>query len=90
MPYLEKADVVLSTSPYESWGASIVEALAAGVPVVSLDVGVARDAGAIIATREGFAEAIVRVLQSGQRGKLNISMPNMQEYATLWRETLRV
>ncbi len=87
-PFLEKADVVLSTSPQESWGASIIEALAAKVPVVAPDVGVAKEAGAVIAPREKLAEAVVRVLQSGEQGALKINMPSAQEYATLWRKTL--
>lgn len=63
--FLETADVVLCTSLYESWGASIVEALAAGVPVVAPDVGVAKEAGATVVPRAQLAEAVVRVLEEG-------------------------
>lgn len=87
-PYLQTADVVLSTSLHESWGASIVEALAAGVPVVAPDVGVAREAGAIITDRSRLAEEMVRVLRSGARGELKLSLPNKDEWARCWRETL--
>lgn len=88
--YLDTADVVLSTSPEESWGASIVEALAAGVPVVAPDVGVAREAGAHIAPRENLAEALLEVLKTGEKGALRLSIPSAQEYATLWRKTLEI
>jgi glycosyltransferase involved in cell wall biosynthesis len=46
--YLPEAELVLATSEYEGYGMSIVEALSAGVPVLSTDVGVAREAGAIV------------------------------------------
>ncbi len=86
--YLAKADVVLCTSKHESWGASIVEALAAGVPVVTPDVGVAREAGAVIVPREQLAKAVAEVLKSGQRGELQLQLPNAQEWARQWNETL--
>jgi glycosyltransferase involved in cell wall biosynthesis len=86
--YLAEADAVLSTSPAESWGASIVEALAAGVPVVALDVGVAREAGASIATPDTLAPKVAEALEKGERGELTLRMPSREEYATLWRTTL--
>ncbi|OGG67770.1 hypothetical protein A3C95_01205 [Candidatus Kaiserbacteria bacterium RIFCSPHIGHO2_02_FULL_56_30] len=86
--YLATADVVLSTSRHESWGASIVEALAAGVPVVSLDVGVAREAGAIVVPRSELARAVIEVLKNGTRGELKLSLPGKEEWAKRWRETL--
>ena len=86
--YLAMADVVLSTSPYESYGASIVEALAAGVTVVSRDVGVAREAGAIVVPRSELGNAVIKVLNSGERGELKISLPSAEEWARRWRETL--
>ncbi len=48
-PYYAKADLVLVTSAYEGYGMIIVEALAAGVPVLSTEVGIAKEAGAVIA-----------------------------------------
>lgn len=69
-PYLERATLVLSTSKHESWGASIIEALAAGVPVVAPDVGVAREAGAIVVPREQLAEAVKEVLTNPTPGRL--------------------
>lgn len=87
--FLETADVVLCTSLYESWGASIVEALAAGVPVVAPDVGAAKEAGAIVVPRAQLAEAIARVLEGGGVGVLKLSLPGAQEWAQEWKKTLQ-
>jgi len=86
--YLSIADVVLCTSKHESWGASILEALAAGVPVVSPDIGIAKEAGAIIVPRSDLAAMVSRVLNSGQQGALKISLSNAEEWAKRWKETL--
>jgi glycosyltransferase involved in cell wall biosynthesis len=86
--YLETADVVLCTSPYESYGASIIEALAAGVPVVAPDVGIAKEAGAVVVPRPEFASAVMKVLQSGERGVLKLSVLSATEWAQAWKETL--
>ena len=67
LPYLARAELVLATSRYEGYGLAIVEALAAGVPVVSTDVGIAREAGAIIAPREGYPAALVQWFKNGPR-----------------------
>jgi glycosyltransferase involved in cell wall biosynthesis len=87
-PYLAQASAVLSTSPAESWGASIIEALAAGVPVVSRDVGVAKEAGAVVASEADLVSALVRALQSGENGELRITLPAREEWARQWRESL--
>jgi len=86
--YLPVTDVVLCTSRHESWGASIIEALAAEVQVVAPDVGVAREAGAIIADRNQLSSKIVSLLQEGSRGTLLLTLPTAEEWARCWRETL--
>jgi glycosyltransferase involved in cell wall biosynthesis len=88
IPYLSQADVVLSTSPRESFGASIVEALAAGVPVVSLDVGVAREAGANIAPPEALAREVMRMLAPGSHGLLRLALLSREEWIRAWTESL--
>ncbi len=88
LQYLDTADVVLSTSRHESWGASLIEALAAGVPVVAPDVGVAREAGATVVSREKLAKAVVEVLTTGAKGELRLQLPDVHEWATRWRESL--
>lgn len=89
LPYLSRAAAVLSTSPAESWGESIVEALAAGVPVVSLDVGIAREAGARVVTREKLAETTAQMLRSTARGTLRLTLPSKKEWVKLWRASLQ-
>ncbi len=88
-PFLAKADVVLSTSRHESYGASIIEALAAGVPVVAPDVGVAKEAGAHVVPRNQLARGVVSLLESGERGHLLLDMPTAEEWKQQWLETLR-
>ncbi len=86
--YLKVADVVLSTSLHESWGASMVEALAAGVPVVAPDVGIAREAGAIITKRPDMAATVSRVLADKTPGTLRIGFLTKEEWLKRWKETL--
>ncbi len=88
LPYLAQADAVLSTSRYESYGASIVEALAAGVPVVAPDVGIAKEAGATVVPREELSQATMQVLKSGQRGELKIPILTKDEWVKKWQESL--
>jgi glycosyltransferase involved in cell wall biosynthesis len=45
----------------------IVEALAAGKPVLSTDVGIAREAGAIVATEKDFATVLAEWFKNGPR-----------------------
>ncbi|MDO8562158.1 MAG: glycosyltransferase, partial [bacterium] len=80
--YYKLADLVLAPSLYEGYGMVIVEALASGVPVLSTDVGIAREAGAIIAGKDSFAEAIKTWFESGSRvGELrNYPYKNFEEY----------
>jgi glycosyltransferase involved in cell wall biosynthesis len=87
--YLARADVVLCTSRHESWGASIVEALAAGVPVVAPDVGIAKEAGAIVVPRQSLAEAVMQALNTGASGKLQLPLLTQEEWARAWKESLQ-
>ncbi|MCR4333491.1 MAG: glycosyltransferase [Patescibacteria group bacterium] len=86
--YLPTADLVLCTSLHESWGASIVEALAAGVPVVAPDVGIAKEAGATIASRAELTGKVIETLRAGQRGELKLFIPSAEEWAERWLGTL--
>jgi glycosyltransferase involved in cell wall biosynthesis len=72
MPYLSAADILLVTSKYEGYGMAIIEALAAGVPVLSTDVGVAREAGAMVASASEFSRALLKWISNGpRRGELH-------------------
>lgn len=89
LPYYATADVVLSTSSYESFGASIVEALAAGVPTVAPDVGIAREAGATVVPRERLAQAVAELLRSpAARGELRLALLAADAWGARWKESL--
>lgn len=74
-PQLSMADIVLVPSRYEGYGLIIVESLAAGVPVLATDVGIAREAGAIVASAKEFPSALVRWIQDGPRSASLVSYP---------------
>lgn len=67
LPYLAKAELLLVTSRYEGYGLAIVEALAAGVPVLATDVGIAREAGALVAERGRYIAALADWFRGGPR-----------------------
>jgi glycosyltransferase involved in cell wall biosynthesis len=87
--YLPNNDIVLSTSREESYGASIVEALAAGVPVIAPDVGIAKEAGAIVVPREDLAQAALEALTAGMRATLRIPVLTKAEWAAAWVQSLQ-
>lgn len=80
--YYKSVDLVLVPSKYEGYGLVIIEALAAGAPVLSTDVGIAREAGAIITTQEEFSSALAKWFKEGPReGHLkNYPYKNFDEY----------
>lgn len=59
--YYKTADLFLLTSFFEGYGLTLVEAQAAGCPIISTDVGVAREVGAEIVgnNAEALAQAIL-------------------------------
>lgn len=87
-PFLSQADVLLVPSSYEGYGMVIVEALSARVPVISTDVGVARDAGAHIALHEAFPEAVVRWVEEDMQPCANMRTPypDQETYVRAWVE----
>lgn len=88
VPFLARAHVVAVTSLAESWGASIVEALLAGVPVVAPDVGIAREAGARVVERTRLAEALIEVLQTRPSGHLAFQLLSRELWCALWKKSL--
>lgn len=70
--YYKTADLFINTSWYEGFGRTIIEALASGCPVVSTDVGIASEAGAVVAdfNPEDLSNKIIGVLVSGDQGGL--------------------
>ncbi|HEX4162541.1 MAG TPA: glycosyltransferase family 4 protein [Acidimicrobiales bacterium] len=86
------ADVLVVTSEHEGFGVPVVEAMAAGLPVVAYDQGavpeVLGDAGVLVASRDPYtlAESISRVLadptrrtklaEAGRRRFAELDLPN--------------
>lgn len=66
-PYVALADLVLVPSAYEGYGLVIIEALSAGKPVLATDVGIARDAGAIVSSPEEYVHALAHWFGGGER-----------------------
>jgi glycosyltransferase involved in cell wall biosynthesis len=84
-PFYKAADVVVVTSDFEGYGMVTVEALLVGCPVVSYDVGIAQEAGAIVATKHDLAKTISAVLSEGRRSSLAFTLPTEMEYRDMWR-----
>ena len=63
-PYYKLVDVTLLTSYYEGYGMVIIESLASGTPIICSDVGVARQAGAVVVTYtiSSFAQTTLDVI----------------------------
>lgn len=91
VPHLAKADVLLVPSRYEGYGLVIVEALAAGVPVIATDAGVAREAGAIIASEAAFGETLSRWAADGPRAASLRAYPylSFDDYVARWCADIR-
>ena len=81
-PYYQLADLVLVTSRFEGYCAVIIEALAAGKPVLSTNVGIAKEAGAIVTNPEQYPEALAEWFKSGpHRGELMLKVDSdIQSY----------
>ncbi|MFA6050279.1 MAG: glycosyltransferase [Candidatus Paceibacterota bacterium] len=70
----KSADLLLVTSFYEGYGLGIIEALALGCPVVSTDVGIAEDAGAVVTGFDAGEIALqaLDIVKNGKRGELDL------------------
>ncbi len=66
-PYYRGADCLVVTSRYEGFGMAIVEALASGLPVVSYDVGIAKEAGATVVTPALLPQTIIESFRNPQK-----------------------
>lgn len=90
-PYYALCDLVVLPSLYEGYGLVIIEALAAGKPVLSTDVGVARQAGAIIASEREFSKDLKQWFENGPRaGHLeNYPYTNFDQYVRAYSEDIQ-
>lgn len=86
--FLKAADVLVVPSLYEGYGLVIIEALAAGVPVLSFDVGVAREAGAIITADSSLPRDLSAVLEQKPRGiLLGYPYRSKEEYLAVFKNS---
>ncbi len=102
--YCKTADLFLLTSNYEGYGRTIVEAMAAGLPVIMTDVGVAGDLvkdgqnGYVIdvGDKRGLAERVSKVIEDKalreEFSKNNLeavkSLPNKEAYLREYKESI--
>lgn len=88
--YYPLADLVLVTSQYEGYGLVIVEALAHGIPVLSTDVGVAREAGAIIAHPHEFDSALNDWFKNGPEAGVLVGYPyaSFEQYVQAYSDDI--
>ena len=89
--YLARAELLLATSQYEGYGLAIVEVLAAGVPALSTDVGVAREAGAVITDRATYASTLITLLRQGPPAPPPVPdpYPSFDDYVACYVADLR-
>jgi glycosyltransferase involved in cell wall biosynthesis len=89
-PYYKLADLVLVPSRYEGYGLVMIEALAAGTPVISTDVGIAREVGAIVADTEDFPGALAEWFRNGPRdaGLKSYPYQSAEEYIRLYTDDI--
>jgi len=96
IPYYAMAQVLLYPgAPYEDYGMGIIEALAAGVPVLASDVGVAREAGAeIVPDTSGldFGPALIAFLKKGAPMPASLYSPyaSKEEYLKKFADDLMI
>ncbi len=80
--YYKLADVVLFPSDsYDGYGMVIIEALVAGTPVIATDVGIARDAGAIVVPIEDFPKTLTSLLSGSKEQARLLDYPYGEEAA---------
>lgn len=84
----KNVDLVLVPSKYEGYGLVTVEALASGKPVLSTDVGIARESGAIVTTEEKFSDSLAEWFKKGPRTGALKSYPyeSFDEYVRAYCE----
>ena len=89
--YYKTADVFLTTSWYEGYGMTLVESAACYTPIVSTDVGIAREVGATI-VGWSVAEVAHQILDSLQNPRKSI-LPHLstkEEYLKEYSNSLSV
>lgn len=91
IPHYAYADAVLVPSLYEGYSMVTIESLAAGIPVIATDVGIAREAGAIVTSEKDFIKTVVRWIESGPRQSSLAGYPYtaFEQYVQLYCNDLK-
>lgn len=87
------SDVLLITSFYEGYGLNMVESVACGTSVVSTDVGVASEIGAIIVPYDAGHIALKTIETLNQNRKVEFPqkfLMNKSEYLELFKKTFTI
>jgi len=78
--YYKSADLFINSSLYEGYGRTLVEALAAGTPVLSTDVGVAAETGVdMFTSNEELKEKLYSYISGGGENQTLIGYPYKNE-----------
>ncbi|MBI1957146.1 MAG: glycosyltransferase family 4 protein [Candidatus Niyogibacteria bacterium] len=89
--YYKTADLYVLTSEYEGYGRTLVEAAAAGCPIVSTDVGVAEEIkGAFVVPvgdEQALADAMARQLNIPRMAPQLPAMPSWGDYCALLKRS---
>ena len=88
--YYPLADLVLVTSYYEGYGLVIIEALASSKPVISTDVGSAREMGVTVTSVEDFPVALKEWFENGpyEMHLKNYPYKDLAEYARMYTDDI--
>ncbi len=96
--YYKGADLFLLTSNYEGYGRTIIEATAAGLPIVMTDVGVAIGKVVPVGDKGAVAEAVLELMSDESKRK-NLAeeqtsvlkgLRSRKDYLRLYAESLRM
>ena len=87
--YYKTADVFFQTSLYEGYGLSAVEANVAGCPVVSTDVGVASELGAVcpVGDKECLVGKLEGAIKKRESNKIISLSGDKSRYLQLYKES---
>lgn len=85
--YIKQSSVLLCSSRYEGYGMALIEAAMYERPVISTDVGVARDIGAMIVTSQELPHHVLLDQWNKTKVPKDSVYTNMASYYKAWSNT---